>query len=184
MKKVILLGDSIRQIGYGAEVERRLTADGIALWQPDDNCRFAQYTLRMLQDWQGQLPDTDVVHWNNGLWDVCHYFGDGTLTPKAVYVDTMLRIARILQRHAKTVIFATTTPVRKAHSQIRDEDIVAFNAALVPQLEKMDVVVNDLYTPVSRDIPRYIREDDNIHLSEDGIALCADLVERAIRKQL
>lgn len=183
MKKVILLGDSIRQLGYGATVEQRLAADGVTVWQPGDNCRFAQYTLRMLQDHRGQLPDTDIIHWNNGLWDVARYFGDGTFTSKEVYVATMLRIARILQQHAKVVIFATTTPTREAHSQIFDEDIVAFNAALVPELQKMGVVINDLYTAVKADVNRYIRADDNIHLSDEGIAMCAEQVERVIREQ-
>ena len=38
MKKVVLLGDSIRQIGYGKKVAALLEPD-YTVWQPDDNCR-------------------------------------------------------------------------------------------------------------------------------------------------
>ena len=40
MKKIALLGDSIRQIGYGSKVVELLGED-YDVWQPDDNCRFA-----------------------------------------------------------------------------------------------------------------------------------------------
>ena len=40
MKKAVLIGDSIRMIGYGAPVAERL-GDEFEVWQPDDNCRFA-----------------------------------------------------------------------------------------------------------------------------------------------
>ena len=45
MIKVTLLGDSIRMIGYGLEVPALLGED-FEVFQPDDNCRFAKYTLR------------------------------------------------------------------------------------------------------------------------------------------
>ena len=43
MKRVVLLGDSIRLIGYGTKVPE-LLGDGYEVWQPEDNGRFAQYT--------------------------------------------------------------------------------------------------------------------------------------------
>ena len=162
MKKVVLIGDSIRLIGYGGPVAERLSPE-LEVWQPDDNCRFAQYTLR-------------------GLWDICHLFGDGEFTPIDEYVSTMLRIARILKSRAKTVIFATTTPVRPENLHNKNEVIEAYNAALVPRLVEMGVVINDLYTPISKDIYRFICED-TIHLSEEGIKLSADMVEAVIRRE-
>jgi len=182
MKKVNLLGDSIRLIGYGATVAQRLSGE-FAVWQPEDNCRFAQYTLRMLWDYQEQLADSDIIHWNNGLWDVCRLFSDEIFTSKEQYVDTMVRIAKLLLQRAKVVIFATTTPVRPEHPHNKNEDIAAFNKALVPELKKLGVVINDLYTVVAADIPRYIREDDCIHLTDEGIEVCAGQVERVIREQ-
>ena len=111
MQKVVLLGDSIRLIGYGSPVEKALS-DVFEVWQPEHNCRFAKYTLRGLWEWQKELADADVIHWNNGLWDVCDLFGDGSFTPIEQYVEEMVRLAKLLLQRAPAVIFATTTPVR------------------------------------------------------------------------
>ena len=181
MKKVVLIGDSIRLIGYGTPVEERLSEE-FTVWQPDDNCRFASYTLRGMWDWQENMRGADIIHWNNGLWDVCELFGDGEFTPIDEYVSTMLRIAKILKERAQTVIFATTTPVRKENPHNKNETIERYNMALVPELLKLGVVINDLYTPLSEDLYKYIC-DDNIHLSDDGIRLAADMVESVIREE-
>ncbi|MBE6611113.1 MAG: SGNH/GDSL hydrolase family protein [Ruminococcaceae bacterium] len=180
MKKIILLGDSIRLIGYGKKVPAML-GDGYEVWQPTDNCRFAHYTLRGLWDWQKELEGADIIHWNNGLWDACELFDDGPFTPMDDYVKEMVRIAGILQKKAKKVIFATTTPVKPANPHDSTERIAKFNAALVPELEKMGVAINDLFTLVAADIEQYIAAD-NLHLSEAGIDLCADAVVKAIKK--
>ena len=180
MKKVVLLGDSIRMIGYGKRVEEALR-DEFEVWQPDDNCRFAKYTLRGLWDWQDDIRGADISHWNNGLWDICRLYGDGLFTPLEVYVDEMVRVGKLLLQRAPKVIFATTTPVRADHPHNRNEDIAEANALLVPKLREIGVIINDLHVSVSADIERYIRADDKIHLSEEGIALCAAQVEAAIR---
>ena len=181
MKKVVLIGDSIRLIGYGKPVAERLK-DEFEVWQPEDNCRFAQYTLRGMWDWQEGIRGADIIHWNNGLWDVCELFGDGEFTPKDEYVDTMLRIARILKERASTVIFATTTPVRPENRHNKNETIEAYNEDLVPKLRELGVVINDLYTPISSDLYKYIC-DDTIHLSEAGAELAGELVETIIREE-
>ena len=64
MKNIFLVGDSIRfgapnpskynnvSPGYGIYVKEKLA--GIAnVYGPDENCRFAQFTLRFLQKWAG-----------------------------------------------------------------------------------------------------------------------------------
>ncbi len=42
MKKVVLLGDSIRLLGYGETVARELAGE-YEIWH---NCRYAKYTMR------------------------------------------------------------------------------------------------------------------------------------------
>ncbi len=181
MKKVVLLGDSIRLNGYGKKAAEMLK-DAYEVWQPDDNCRFAQYTLRGLFDWRAQLTGADIVHWNNGLWDECDLFGDGSFTPVDDYVNMMLRIVDVLRSyHVKRIIFATTTPVRKANPHNSTERIAALNSALVPKLIERGVEINDLFSLLTGDIDANIREDDNIHLTEQGIDICAEAVCKAIR---
>ena len=139
MKNLLLLGDSIR-MGYDSFVQEKL-AGRMNVYFPEDNGRFVQYTLRALSDWKGKLslPEIDVVHWNNGLWDVLHLnanssgcdgeaagetispenvpqqyqFDKDPLTPPDMYRYMLGRVlTRIRQLFPKAeVIFATTTPV-------------------------------------------------------------------------
>ena len=179
MTKVTLLGDSIRLIGYGPVVAEKLKND-FEVWQPEDNGRFVQYTLRGMYNWAGSMQGTKIVHWNCGLWDICELFDDGPFTPLEDYIDQMLRVADILIKRYGTVIFATTTPVTAANRYNRNEVIRQYNDAIVPKLKEKGVIINDLYSLVAADIDRYICED-TIHLSEEGVALCAEAVEKAIR---
>ena len=180
MKKVVLLGDSIRLIGYGARTAELLGPE-YSVWQPEDNCRFASYTLRMLFEYKDQLEGADVIHWNNGLWDVCDLFGDGAFTPLEDYVRLIARIAAVLKTYAKTVIFATTTPPSPDMWGHNINRLKAYNEAAVATLTEMGVLVNDLFTPVAADIPTMIAED-HLHLSDRGIEICAAQVADCIRK--
>ena len=181
MKKVVLLGDSIRLLGYGKRVAEFLGED-YSVWQPEENCRFSFHTFRMIYDYREQIKDVDVIYWNNGLWDVCKTFGDEVFMDKEVYVDTMKRIAKILQANSKTVIFATTTPVRQGDCWMENKDISAYNAAVVPALEGMGVMISDLHSFVAGCIEDYVRDDDLVHLTEKGIEACAQFVAAEIQK--
>ncbi len=184
MKKVTLLGDSIRMIGYGNAVAEMLGKEGVEVFQPDDNCRFAKYTLRMLFDLKEQIAGSDVIHWNNGLWDVTDLFGDGQFSSTEEYCENMLRIADNLLKITPNVIFATTTPVRNNYPYQTAEDIARLNAAIVPLLKAKNIAINDLYGliyPVKEEV---IRDDDLIHLNEKGIELCSKQVFDSIKKFL
>lgn len=139
MKNLLLLGDSIR-MGYDSFVQEKL-AGRMNVYFPEDNGRFAQYTLRMISEWKGKLslPEIDVVHWNNGLWDVLHMddhfsgcdgeaegetikpanvpskyvYDKDPLTPPEFYRYLLGRVlTRLHQMFPKAeVVFATTTPV-------------------------------------------------------------------------
>lgn len=178
--KVTLLGDSIRMIGYGTLVPE-LLGDEFTVFQPEDNCRFAKYTLRGLFEWQGAMAGSRIVHWNNGLWDVCDIFGDGAFTSEEEYEANMLRIADLLLRRYDAVIFATTTPVDPKNPYNKNETIQRYNRRIVPLLKEKGVIINDLYGLVAADIDRNICED-TIHLSEVGTRLCAEQVAQVIRE--
>ena len=179
MKKIILLGDSIR-LSYGNRV-RELLGEGYTVWQPEDNCRFAAYTLRMLFDYKAQLEGADVIHFNCGLWDMCDLFGDGPFTPLEVYVELMVRIAKILKTYAPVVIFATTTPPSPKMWGHDLDRVRAYNAAAMAALEPLGVLFDDLFTPVAEDIDRMISED-YLHASPYGVEILANRVADCIKK--
>ena len=177
MKKIILLGDSIR-LSYGNRV-RELLGEGYTVWQPEDNCRFAAYTLRMLFDYKAQLEGADVIHFNCGLWDMCDLFGDGPFTPLEVYVEQMVRIAKILKTYAPVVIFATTTPPSPKMWGHDLDRVRAYNAAAMAALEPLGILFDDLFTPVAEDIDRMISED-YLHASPYGVEILANRVADCI----
>lgn len=177
--KITLLGDSIRMLGYGQQVPNILGKD-FQVYQPNENCRFAKYTLRGLFDWQKDMSGSRIVHWNNGLWDVCDLFGDGVFTSETEYIDNMLRIADLLIKHYDRVIFATTTPVNEQNQYNRNSDIERYNSIIVPLLKEKGIVINDLYSLVASNIGEYIRKDDKIHLTDAGIKVCSEQVAKII----
>ena len=144
MKKVTLLGYSIRLVGYGTVVPQML-GEEYEVYQPDDNCRFAQYLFRYAHVWKdkGNWPDdVDVVHWNAGLWDVLELFEDGPFSSIEHYRDMIVRIdrrLRLIYPHSK-MIFATSTPcieemfkVYKRYNKVTE----LYNAAAIEIVKRM-----------------------------------------------
>ncbi len=177
--KVILFGDSIRLMGYGPAVPA-LLGDAYEVWQPESNGKFVSNVLRDLFDMAEKIGEADIVHFNSGEWDICDLFDDGPFTPQEFYVSQIMRIADILLSRGKKVIFATTTPVRPENRHNRNDVIGRYNAAVVPLLREKGVAINDLYAVVARDIYANVC-DDTIHLSPEGIRLCAESTAAAIR---
>ena len=181
MKKIAFLGDSIR-MGYAPRT-MALLGDGYEYINPEFNCRFAKFTLRSAWEMRTALSGSEVIHWNNGLWDICDLFGDGPFTPEEEYVSTMLRTAKYLQTLTRTLIFATTTPVDPRNPHDKNERIERFNSLIVPSLREIGVVINDLHAVIARDVPAYICED-RIHLTPEGIEAAAAHNAAVIRRYL
>ncbi len=178
MKKVVLIGDSILS-SYKDKVAKLLT-DKAIVTGPEENCRFSAYTLFNLLQWVVG-DDFDVIQWNNGQWDTC-YMPDGKIhTPLATYLEIQERIATILLRKTKRLIFATTTPVwpeqfvSATKNQRKNEDICEYNRAATNLLSKLGVEINDLNSYIIDDVKRYISKD-MVHLTEEGIHLCAKCI--------
>ena len=184
MMKVMLIGDSIR-LGYQAKVTE-LLAGKATVAGPGENCRFSAYTLFNLAAW---VPDDDydVIQWNNGQWDTAH-MPDGLIhTSLPNYLELQERIARILLKKTKRLVFATTTPVwpefftSAARNPRRNEDITAYNRAATDLLSPLGVEINDLYPCVAEDIKRYI-SSDMVHLTQAGNELCAGRIAAVINR--
>lgn len=80
MERVMLLGDSIRMMTE-AKVREKLGAD-FEVWSPEKNCRYTALTLNELRHYFKKFPDPEIIHWNNGLWDIAIlYDDDGNFTP-------------------------------------------------------------------------------------------------------
>ena len=181
--KVTLLGDSIRLIGYGTKVPELLGED-FEVYQPEENCKYSVFTYRGLFDWADGIQGSDVIHWNNGLWDACTLFSENEpFTPLEFYVDTMERIAKELLKITPSVIFATTTPVADGHTYNKNHLIDKYNEAVIPKLVALGVQINDLHSLVLENRDEYLK-DDKVHLNEIGIDAVAIQVVDSIKNAL
>lgn len=164
MKKVLLLGDSIRG-GYAMSVKASL--EGIAdVVYPADSGRFAAYTLRMISDVRDEFKDKiDVIHWNAGLWDCLRQFGDEPNTPIDVYeyfIDRVCSRMKLLFPEAK-IVFATSTKVLEERLNKKifcryNCEIDAYNEVAVKVVKKHGFYVNDL-NAVSKELPEQAHSD-------------------------
>lgn len=195
MKHVFLIGDSImfgappKSRGYGDAVRMKLAGRASVAWQ-HENARFTLYTLRYLHEWAQQIDTEkiDIVHWNNGLWDALHLFGDEALTPIEVYPLFLKRIykrIRMVFPNAK-VIFALSTPVEEDMANpdfIRyNAEIEEYNRAAAACMAELGVPVNDLYS-VGKPLGKEYRADW-VHFSNEGCEILADAVVKAIEAAL
>lgn len=179
MIRVVLLGDSIRQ--HYQPLVAQLLEETCTVWGPQENCAFAKWTLYALRFWREQLACADVIHWNNGLHDVVRFFQeDGCFVSLEEYRDSVLKIARELLKTGAKVIFATTTPILKDDHERANADIIRYNRAVVPLLEKMGVVIDDLHACISADPQKYISQDGT-HMNDLGKTVCAQAVAASIR---
>lgn len=190
MKNIFLIGDSIRygnfvnSPGYGVYVKKKL--EGKAnIYSPDDNCRFVEYTLRYLHEWAMDIDreKIDVVHWNNGLWDVVRLFGDEPLTPLDVYGNTLKRIykrIKYLFPKAKIIFALSTAVIEDPDSKdfVRlNRDIEEYNNKAKEVMASLGVEVNDLYGISAQFDPSL--HSDGTHFGDKGSELLADAVIKA-----
>ena len=177
MKKIVLLGDSIR-MGYDKYVKDALSGSA-EVYYPPENCRFAEFILRFAHDWKknGQHPDdVDLVHWNAGLWDALELFEDEPLTPIACYEEMIARVhkrLRMLYPNAK-MVFATSTSVweEKCTKDFRrhNSTIEKYNQAALRALNGTGTVINDLYS-LSCSCPLEYHSDAVHYYTDEGTAL-------------
>ena len=186
MKKIFLIGDSIRLggpniVGYGRYVKSKLEGKA-EVYQPNENCRFAQYTLRYLHEWAASVPreEIDVVHWNNGLWDVLRLFGDEPLTDIETYGTMLKRVykrIKFLFPNAK-IIFALSTSVIEEWANPEffryNKEIEQYNEKAKEVMSELGVEINDLYS-LSKTFDNSLHSDW-VHFGEEGSRILADKV--------
>ena len=193
MKKIILLGDSIR-MGYDKYVKMAL--DGVAeVYSPVENCRFTQYMLRFIHKWVGDSgfgEDTDLVHFNVGLWDVIQIMYDEPITPIDVYEQYLHRICKRIREccpKAK-IVFATSTPIHQANYESvkhefwrSNETIKAYNAVAVKVMKEHGIEVNDLYA-LMEGAPDHYFSDRTHYYTKDATEIMTGRVLQVIEEQI
>jgi hypothetical protein len=181
MKNVLLLGDSIRML-YEPLVREKLK-DKANVYGPEENGRWAGYTLNSLRFWLPNMPNPDIVHWNNGLWDMGDDYRLGRpFSLPEEYVSALERTILVLRKlcgDTVKIIMATTTPTADTDPAAKH----TYNELIWQTSEKFGLEVNDLFTLIAADIPANI-SPDRIHLTREGTAQAAAQVAACIEKYL
>ena len=190
MKKVLLLGDSIR-MGYQNDVKDLLNGEYEVLC-PEDNGRFAAYTLWQANQMFKWNPDIELVHFNNGYWDMnIEAPMTEAIHPVEEYKSFLRRIVALCRQCGAKVVFVTTVPILEAGAagdntgvegtiNYSNEWVKDYNAAAVAAMEELGVPVNDLYALCMEDERRY-KCEDLLHLSAEGSRRCARQVADYVR---
>ena len=193
MKRVLLLGDSIR-MGYDEYVRELLQGKAEVCFE-EDNGRFAAYTLWQVNQVFRHQGQFDVVHWNNGYWDMnIEPPMTEAIHPLEEYLHFLRRILAEIRKHGAKVIFATTTPIlvpgtgmdntgTQASFSYNDVWVQTYNDAAKKLMAQEQVPVNDLYA-LCKQSPTYYKCPDMLHLTEEGYRACARQAAQYIEQML
>lgn len=179
MKNVLLIGDSIR-MGYDKAIKNTLKGKA-NVYFPEENCRFASYVLRYLNEYKGLVTNgqVDVLHWNAGLWDCLRMFGEEPHTPVDIYTYYIERICIRIKKvfPDAQVIFATSTRVQSElmspNFKRDNEEIEAYNKAAVEVVSKYNFQINDLYA-ASASLPSEAHSDPVHYYTSEGTKCFAE----------
>ena len=190
MKKILLLGDSIR-LGYDKYVKMALK-DVAEVYYPEENCRFVMYLFRRLHEWKNELEcgdDIDVVHWNAGLWDDLILLDGKYLTSIELYkeyVDRTCGMIKILFPNAK-IIFATSTPVQEelftGECKRFNKDTEEYNRVAIEIVKKHGGEINDLYS-LAKNAPAEYHSDLTHYYTKEGTRLLTNQVLTCLEEAL
>lgn len=181
MKKLLLLGDSIR-LGYQPYVQEGLRGKAVTLG-PEENGQYSKHTLWAVNQWIKELGTPDIVHWNNGLWDLHHEAPMvEALTSLEEYLENLRRILNELERTGAVILFATTTPVSPFAVGRSNAEIDSYNRAAIALMNSRGVEINDLNSLIQRN-PGFIHED-LLHLTEEGYRRAAEQTIAAVHQYL
>lgn len=189
MKKILLIGDSIR-LGYDKYVKMAFE-DVAEVYYPEENSRFVMYVYRRLHEWKEELKcgdDIDVVHWNAGLWDNLILLDGKHLTPIEIYkeyVDRTCNMIKMLFPNAK-MIFATSTPVQEelfTACKRYNKDTEEYNRVAVEVVKSYGAEINNLYS-LANAAPAEYHSDLTHYYTKEGTSLLTNQVVKCLETSL
>jgi hypothetical protein len=178
LPRILLIGDSITRAYYPlvdqklkgkACVARLATSKSVG-----DPVLIEEVALVLAQ------YKFDIVHFNNGL----HGWGFS----EEDYREHFPRLLDAIRKHAPDarLIWAATTPVRKAHQldepDARTDRVKARNAIARELVSREGIFINDLFSLAQNHPEHY--SPDGVHFSASGIEAQADQVARSLLQYL
>ena len=189
MKKVVLIGDSIR-MGYQQTVRGELAGAAEVAW-PEMNGYDSRNVLAKIDEW-AIAPQPDLVHLNCGLHDLKR---DRTRSEFQVPLDDYCAnveqvLHRLTSQTRAKIVWASTTPVNERSHRLHkpfdrlEFDVQSYNARALDICRRLGVQVDDLYTFVMQAGRDHYMSQDGVHFTDDGYELLGIEVARVIREHL
>ncbi|MEI8310738.1 MAG: SGNH/GDSL hydrolase family protein [Verrucomicrobiota bacterium] len=186
--KVILLGDSQR--GRYQPCVAQMLADRAEVVGPGENGRFSLYTSMRLPIWLKEIGTPDIVHWNNGLWDLGI---NPTRGPSQFsledYLTNLRTILSMLRKTSARLIWASSTPVPVKRPQKpggwlwKMDDILRYNAAAEELMRSENIPINDLFPLILHDMD-HLLDEGMCHLSDSGVKVAAQAVVACVEREI
>ncbi|WP_390409128.1 SGNH/GDSL hydrolase family protein [Lacticaseibacillus jixiensis] len=191
MKRVLLLGDSIR-MGYQDNVKQLLQGDFDVIAPEGNGCDCSSTLWQVNQIFKHADAPFDVIHWNNGYWDMnIEAPMQEALHPLDEYVKYLLRLVPLLKAHTTHLIFANSLPVEREGESVDNSGtgamihyqnnwVKAYNKAAEAVMLLDNVPINDLYSLCLQE-PGYYKSPDHLHLNDKGNQVLAEEIATVIR---
>ena len=181
LRRVLLIGDSI-SIGY-TPATRKLLAGKANVHRIAENGGPTTNGIKNIKKWLGE-GKLDVIHFNWGLHDL-KLAADKHQVPIGDYEKNLRELVKTMKGSGAKLIWASTTPVPlgKLNPPRKNEDVIAYNAAVKKIMEANGVAINDLYAFALPQLEK-IQLKENVHFSEKGSAALAERVAAAIEAAL
>ena len=187
VKNVLIIGDSI-SIGYTPFVQKALMPNTIVEHNPGNGGSTVR-GVENISNWIGN-KEWDVILFNFGLHDMVHkdslnnYDINGKVAVTLEdYRKNLEIIVEKLRETTATIIFINTTEVPEKASGRMVEDPAKYNAVALDVMKGHGIEVIDLYD-ASLTIHPQNSVPGNVHYTENGYALLADLIIKEINKVL
>ncbi len=191
---LLIIGDSI-SVGYTPYVvenlegrfasAKRITISKESTWP--ENARNSNFTRANISKWIEDNPKTNVVTWNNGIWDSTRpdqeqfypeYGTDHYNTTLEKYEENLIAIATFLKSKNIRVLFFTTTELKPLTWGLFQQGIEKKRNAIAKRvLPGLGVEVYDLYQ-VSLTTEHV--NDGDVHYTESGSKILGDFVTKCI----
>lgn len=182
LPRVLIIGDSI-SIGYTPAV-RTLLQGKANVHRISANGGNTQKGLELIESWLGEKK-WDVIHFNWGLHDIKRTKGteldaskEKAITPED-YEANLRALTQRLQKAAKHVIWAATTPVPEGAKGRIPGDEVEYNRIAARVMAELKVPINDLYGYVRPQLAT-LQKPADVHYLPEGYAFLGDRVAQQI----
>ncbi|MGB8168005.1 MAG: SGNH/GDSL hydrolase family protein, partial [Chthoniobacteraceae bacterium] len=174
LPRVLLIGDSVSR-GYTLAARKALAGKANVHRAPE-NCGPTANGLKKLDVWLAG-ERWDVIHFNFGIHD--------RATPAADYRQRLETIVARLKAAAKTVLWASTTPIPPdtKDGPAATDAIIAKNKIAAEVMQQNGVTTDDLFTFITPHLAK-VQNPKDVHFNGDGYELLGQQVASAIESAL